>query len=561
MARVSKKAINQTNAIPTKQGIFQTALYIRISVEDVAKNIEDTLENQESLLRTYVKERREFQVVKVYCDRGKTGTNFARPAFEQLLEDVKSKKINAIIVKDLSRFGRNYIETGNYLETVFPFLGVRFLAINDHYDSFQTSSFDDVKMHLLNLANDFYAKDISQKIKTAFRTKQLKGECVSGALVYGYQLDPQDKNKIIIDEVTAPIVREIFEMKAEGKSYRQIATYLEECEILTPQQYKKQQKNKEYRPQSIEWKFGTIQKMVANEMYIGTVVHGKKGRVHDSNGIVKIKPKPKEEWVIIPDNHEAIVSNELFDKVNKIMVEAKQKRKESMEKHKHLPKKENLFKKIMVCEHCGWVLLNKCFIKERADGITIRYGYICANHMRDAKKCPFAHTIEEKIDPVITEVVRQQILQGVQLHTLSKSKTEQEKRELEELGKKKRGIQGVLQQIVYKKNTMYDDYVEGILGKNEYQLLQNRCIEEEKQLEEEIKQLEEDEEQIKKREPIRETYLQNLLQFKEETILTKEMVTALIEKIVVSSDAKIKIYFRYEDEYKKANQVQDSRRD
>ncbi len=561
MARVSKKAINQMNVIPTKQGIFQTALYIRISVEDVAKNIEDTLENQEKLLRAYVKERREFQVVKVYCDRGKTGTNFARPAFEQLLEDVKSKKINAIMVKDLSRFGRNYIETGNYLETVFPFLGVRFLAINDHYDSYQTSSFDDVKMHLLNLANDFYAKDISKKIKTALRTKQLRGEYVSGSVPYGYQRDPQDKHKIIVDEVVAPVVREIFEMKARGMSYREIATSLEKQQILIPQQYKMQQKNKEFQPQTIQWRFDTIRQILASEMYIGNMVQGKSEKVQDANGVIKEKKLPKEQWIIVPNTHEAIVSKELFEQANQSVVRAKQKYKEQIEKYKHIPRKENLLKKVLVCEHCGWVLLKRSFVKEEADGISIRYGYICPTHVRDFTKCPFVYSSEKRIDPVILEIIQKQISQGIQMREFITSKTEEEKKELEELGKKRRKTQGELQQIVFRKNTMYDDYVEGILGKNEYQVLQNRCMQEEKRLEEEIKQLQEWEEQIKQREPIRETYLENLLQFKENTPLTKELVTALVQKITVSSDGNIHILFRFEDEYKKANQVETSRRD
>ncbi|HCO29087.1 MAG TPA: hypothetical protein DIT54_06685, partial [Lachnospiraceae bacterium] len=189
MIQNGKKAI-EVSSIGEEENYYKTALYVRLSVLNSHKEDSDSIKNQEILLWDYVAKRPEFRVVDVYRDNGETGVQFQRPAFEQLIEDVKQGKIDCIIVKDLSRFGRNYIETGEYLERIFPFLNVRFIAVNDSYDSFSATASDDLIMHLVNLTNDLYARDISQKICPVIRSKQEKGEYLGAYPLYGYLKDP-----------------------------------------------------------------------------------------------------------------------------------------------------------------------------------------------------------------------------------------------------------------------------------------------------------------------------------------------------------------------------------
>ena len=212
MARKSRKNIEKINFITNKK-IYSVGIYVRLSRLDNNKKDSDTIENQKNIILDYIKNQKEFKLVEIYEDNNYTGTNFNRNGFENLLKDVKNGKINCIIVKDLSRFGRNYIECGNYLEKVFPFIDVRFIAINDGYDSNNENASEILLMHLKNIVNEIYAKDISKKIITVFKEKQKKGEFIGGRPSYGYLRDPNNRHKLVINEETAPIVRYIFDLR------------------------------------------------------------------------------------------------------------------------------------------------------------------------------------------------------------------------------------------------------------------------------------------------------------------------------------------------------------
>ena len=218
MARKSRKNIIETK-FTTNNKIYNVGIYVRLSVFDDNKKDNDTIENQKNIILDYLKDKEEFKIISIYEDTNFTGTNFNRSGFERLLEDVRKEKINCIIVKDLSRFGRNYIECGNYLEKVFPFMNIRFIAINDNYDSNNENANQTLTMHLKNIINEIYAKDISKKIKTVIREKQKKGEFTGGYASYGYLKDSENKNKIIINKETEPIVKQIFKLRLQGYSY------------------------------------------------------------------------------------------------------------------------------------------------------------------------------------------------------------------------------------------------------------------------------------------------------------------------------------------------------
>ena len=213
MARKSRIAENAMSIISAKEGAYKTAVYARLSTEDLD---EDTLDNQIYLLKSFVGEKTDMVLVDIYADNGFSGTNFERPEFTRLMNDVKTGKVNCIVVKDLSRLGRNYIETGNLIENVFPFLNVRFIAVTDNFDTNEGGGVENMVASFKNLVNDVYAKDISRKIITAFRTKQKNGEYIGLVAPYGYLKSAENKNKFVIDEKTAPAVKKIFELYAGG---------------------------------------------------------------------------------------------------------------------------------------------------------------------------------------------------------------------------------------------------------------------------------------------------------------------------------------------------------
>ena len=219
MARVSRKRGTEKAKGFKEAGIYHTGIYLRLSVEDNGKKDADSMENQKNLLMEYVSARPYLMLTDIYMDNGFTGTDFERPEFNRMLKDARDGRINCIVVKDLSRLGRNYVEAGDYIEKVFPFLGIRFIAVNDHYDSDSLMSGDELGASLKNVVNDVYAKDISRKVGTAMKQKRLRGEYIGNYAPYGYLKDPQDKNHLIIDQEIAPIVVEIFELRARGKTF------------------------------------------------------------------------------------------------------------------------------------------------------------------------------------------------------------------------------------------------------------------------------------------------------------------------------------------------------
>lgn len=272
MARKSRIAEKQP-PLTLLERIYKVGLYVRLSVLDSGKKDSDTVESQEDILRKFIEGKSEFSLVSVYVDNGQTGVNFDRDEFERLLSDVRSGKVDCIIVKDLSRFGRNYIEAGEYLEKVFPFLGVRFIAVNDGYDSLDPAASAGLSLHLKNLVNDVYARDISAKISPVLRGKQERGEFIGAWAAYGYLKSPEDKHRIVIDPQTAPVVRDMFAWRVSGLSYQNIARRLTERHILSPSQYRYQigiMKNPKFA--DVPWKITTVKNILENEVYLGHMV-------------------------------------------------------------------------------------------------------------------------------------------------------------------------------------------------------------------------------------------------------------------------------------------------
>ena len=307
-----------------EQSIYHTAGYIRLSIEDSGKTDGYSLENQEKLVKDFIADQQDMRLYRLYIDNGATGTVFERPAFDEMMQDMKDGKINCIVVKDLSRLGRNYLEAGNYLEQIFPFFRVRFISITDGYDSNSPDVTDEsLIIPLKNIINEGYAKDISQKITTSFEARKKQGQFMGKYPVYGYLKDPENKNHLIVNPETCGIVKRIFQMRDSGMALGAIASQLNEEGIPSPARYLwLKGLSKEERHKDSYWDRTNVKRLLTNKMYLGMLVYGKE-RTSFAKGI-KRQRVPESEWKYVPNAHEAIIDQELFDSVQRKLEGAKQ---------------------------------------------------------------------------------------------------------------------------------------------------------------------------------------------------------------------------------------------
>lgn len=315
MARTKRKVNPLAPAaeqIIPQQHTYKVGGYVRLSVADSGKPGADTIEAQKKLIESYTAAQPDMQLYGLYCDNGRTGTNFQRPEFERMMGDVRAGKIDCVVVKDLSRFGRNYIETGNYLERIFPLLEVRFVAVDDGFDTLAAERRSDVYIvPLKNIINEAYSKDISRKVSSVLAVKQRAGEFIGSWAAYGYRKCAGDRHKIEPDPATAPIVREIFNWRSGGMSFNKIAKRLNDEKIPTPAQYRRKiGQLKTDRYENARWNISTLKSIVENPVYIGHMVQGRK-----RSGLCqgqKQQRTQKSDWVIVRNTHEPLADEGTF---------------------------------------------------------------------------------------------------------------------------------------------------------------------------------------------------------------------------------------------------------
>lgn len=297
---------------------YNTAVYARLSIEDNGCG-SDSIKNQIEMIKNYIAEKKELTLHSIFYDNGMTGTNFDRPGFAAMLEEIKKGNINCVAVKDLSRFGRNYMEAGNYLEKIFPFLGVRFISINDNYDSISVTSNDELVLSLKNICHHIYAKDISRKICTVFETKKKQGLFLGRFAPYGYKKSDNNRYKLEIDEETAGTVRDIFKMRLEGISAAEIARILNDqgtasySRLLYERGFIKGTRGEALS----HWSGGSVLGILKNPVYCGCMVERKSDSAYYKGG-QKIEI-PKSEWNYIENTHKAIIDKAAFEKVRQLI--------------------------------------------------------------------------------------------------------------------------------------------------------------------------------------------------------------------------------------------------
>lgn len=311
----------------SKKNIYDTALYLRLSRDDTdidgkTKTESNSISSQRDLLRAYVKSHEDLQIFDIYIDDGYSGADFKRPEFERMMEDIRAGKVNCVIVKDLSRFGRDYIEAGRFIQKTFPAFHVRFIAVTDNYDSLSADTTNStLVLPIKNFVNDSYCRDISVKVKAHQKVKRLEGKCISAFTVYGYLKSPNDKNQLIIDEYAADVVRKIFSWKIAGMSLGAIAKRLNDLGILSPMEYKKSLGIKFSTgfesAGTAKWAAASVKRILINRVYIGYMEQGKQEKI--SYKVNKRIVKPEHEWIQVKNTHEAIISETDFKVVQELL--------------------------------------------------------------------------------------------------------------------------------------------------------------------------------------------------------------------------------------------------
>lgn len=540
-------------AIPERR-IYKAGGYIRLSVEDSGRLGADTIEVQKAMIQDYINAQADMRLCDLFCDNGSTGTNFERPGFEALMEQVRQGKIDCIVVKDLSRFGRNYLETDNYLERIFPFMDVRFIAINDNFDTLTAArTADGYIVPLKNIINAAYSKDISRKICPALATKQQKGEFIGSWAAYGYRKCPDDKHRIEPDEETAPVVRDIFQWRLSGMSILQIVRRLNGACIPSPARYhylKGEVKSERYA--NAEWKQQVIKDILKNELYLGHMVQGRKRsgfREGQKQQIV-----PQSEWIVVRNTHEPLIDEETFAAVQRIREERRTAYFERLGCHDSLGTTPNIFRGLLYCADCKRPLVRYKSVTN--NGKNLFYVFICQSHSDNPAACPKKYIHESEIAEVLWGALQHEIaLAGdmkklVRQYRRSPVATSQNNNIDRELS----AARQALDRAKMLHDSLYQNYFDHLMSEQEYMEMRAQYKSDIEQAQARLKMAElrrqENQAQAEKN-----PWLTTFGQFQGEVELTDEMAHALVERVEIDAKNHISISLRYRDEYRNLLQL------
>ena len=511
--------------------VYRVALYIRLSKEDESEGPSQSVTNQKSLLEEFVRQHG-LSVYDTYIDDGWSGTGFDRPDFRRMIADIEAGKVNMVITKDLSRLGRDYIMTGHYMERYFPEKRVRYLSLLDGIDTGVESTANDITPFRA-IMNDMYAKDISKKIKSVKRDKQRKGQFIGGKPMYGYQMHPTEKNKIVIDGEVAPIVRRIFAMALEGMSCRKIATTLNEEGVPTPATYANLPVGNP-GPYTGLWSSERISDMLQNEIYIGNMVQGRTVKISYKSR--KCLRQPREKWVVVENTHEPLIDKETFQKV-RLLVESR--------RHTRSRTYDFLLKGMIFCHECGCPLA--ALNRKNAAGEE-RLFFVCRTYQRFTKAgvCS-CHSIKEQTvnEAVLTKVrqVCQAYLNSDELLPIARKAVE-DAQKADSAETEIQSLQNKIDTMTANLDKMYMDRLAGILSDGDFQRLYLKIRSDRSRLEEKVKVL-----RAQQQAPVKaEEQAKKLVQrFMDSSRASRELLVSLIERIKLREDRQIHIQFRFRE--------------
>lgn len=551
MARTKRK-INPIQPAPApelpNQRVYQTGGYIRLSVEDSGRTDIDTIETQKTLVREFIEAQPDLQLCSLFCDNGRTGTNFDRPAFEALMDAVRSGKIDCIVVKDLSRFGRNYLETGNYLERIFPYLGVRFIAINDNFDTLTAErSSDGYIVPLKNIMNAVYSKDISRKICSALSVKQKNGEFIGSWAPYGYKKCADDYHRLEPDAETAPVVRQIFQMRCAGAGYQMIVRSLIREGIPSPSQYHYLKGDtKAERCATAKWHVPMVQKILQNEMYLGHMVQGRRRSVFGETRGERVVPA--DEWIVVRNTHEALIDEQTFQTVQQMAEQCRTAHKKCVGQYEHLGTIPNLFLGLLFCADCKRPMMRR---KETFRGTRLHYTYVCRSHIEDPDSCPTGGFRETDLKAVVWTAIQHEIALTEDLAALAQqydnssdaaSRKQAEDREITAAIRAQQRAS-----MLY--DSLYQNYVDKLMTEQEYTEMKRKYRADMERAKARLAELEQ-RKQDRRSQTTQNIWLATYSRFRDETELTEEMTHALLERVEIGAGRQISVTLRYQDEYR-----------
>lgn len=507
-------------------------MYLRLSKEDGEKVESNSISNQREIINSYVK-RNQITMVKEYVDDGYSGANFDRPNFKEMISDAYDKKFDTIIVKDLSRFGRDYIEAGKYIQRIFPENEIRFISVNDNYDS---KSADMNDTHLIlpikNFINDSYCRDISNKVKSSQKIKREKGDFISAFAPYGYKKSDENKNKLVVDEQAAPNIKNIFDMKLMGYSSKAIADELNHLGVLTPRKYKESQGFKCNGFQNIKggnWSAKAVNRIIENEVYIGNTLQGKSITLNYKNK--KQIEKEKEEWIRVEDTHEAIISKEVFAIANTML-----KRDLNNSRGKD---KIDIFTGMLFCKECGSSLIRRTVkYKEREEVF-----YICSKYNKE-KSCSRHSIKEETLIKAVSKIIKsyiefnEKLYFKVQLIDINRNLKDNQ---IAILKREKAMTEELL-------SSLYLDLKEDVISKEEYQLFRKNYVEKLTKLDESIQYRLKRQEDTKYKIDENKSWIIDINRYKNLSEIDRLSVVMLIDKIYISEDKTIDVRFNHTEE-------------
>ncbi|WP_367569447.1 recombinase family protein [Lacrimispora sp.] len=542
MARTSRKQIDNLAQAPLET-IWNTCVYGRLSEEDERKKESDSIGNQVSMLERYIAERPYLKLISVFKDVNQTGTNFDRPGFNEMMDAIKGGKINCIVVKDLSRFGRNYIETGTYLEKILPFFHVRFISVNDGYDSMNASSQDEgYAVPLKNLIHDVYARDISKKIKSGLAVKRSRGEFTGCVAAYGYQ--KADNGRLIIDEETAPIVRDIFKWAADGMGDMRIVQKLNELGIPSPSQYRYEKgilKSERYANMRY-WYKSAVRRILINPVYLGHMVQGKtKSDLWGKGGCVEL---PQEQWVEIKNTHKPLIDEGTFLAVRRIKQE-----RESSERKEVEPRGLNLLKGLVFCGDCKRSMNRRKMPKSNGSAL---YYFSCATYEDIAKNdCVKKRMDEPDLLSVLYTAIRKQIDLAVDIDRMLSQLNAKDGfcQQQSEVDTEISETEKKLSRLSMLRSSLYEDYQEKLLDEAEYLFTKAKYEKDVTLLRSRLDELSMQKKRLDTMLTPQNPWITALKKFKRNKAITGEMIAELIERVEIFSDQSVSICFRYRDEF------------
>lgn len=526
---------------------FKVAIYLRLSKEDDdlscssgAKSESNSISNQRKLIYDFMKLHPELELYDEYKDDGKSGSNFDRAEFQRMMKDIEAGKVNCVVVKDQSRFGRDYIDVGKYKEKIFPKLGVRFITINEGYDSLSATSSDDLAFTINSFVYDFYIRDISTKIRTNLTAKKQNGEYAGAFVAYGYVKDSNDKSKLVVDQFAADVVRDIFRWKIEGLSPQNIAVRLNELGIPSPAEYKKlsgsNYKTSFQTSSKAVWSHVSVRRILKNEIYLGVMIQGK--RTTPNYKTKTVVTKAESEWLRVEGTHEAIISVRDFELVQELLRDDTHCRAGDVT----VP----VYAGRIYCGDCGATAVRK----------TVSYAgkryvyYVCNANKHDKTVCS-RHSIREDIlGQVIYQTLRHQIdlLLDVDKALRQFENLSWEKHKLKQLDA---SIE-IQEEVVRKNNTLrlgiYEDLRAGLLDRSEYESLKKELAERIAEATAAIEKLNKEKREILDGVSKQQSWIEQFRQYENVTELTRPMVIHLIERINIFEDSNIEIVFRHRNQ-------------